>query len=279
MPIAPRMNRGNYSAWDEAILPFIKRELVPKSFPSYAELQDISKKKGPITPEQISNFAVDMASPFAKIGGLLGQTVWHGSPFRWMKPDISKIGTGEGAQYYGHGFYSAESPDVAKNYMFSGRTEKEVKDRIDFLGKAIKTKKSPFTGKQIPEVDLDYYKQSLQKELDSLKSSTLYKLDIPDEKIKNYLSWDETLEKQPNNVKKLFGKKIDKKKTGQELYNELLKDKNNDPLKVSNFLNDMGVPGISYFDQFSREAGKTKTKNYVTFDPSTIEVLEKIGRR
>ena len=41
--------------------------------------------------------------------GMIGKTVWHGSPHKWDVPDISKVGTGEGAQAYGHGFYSAES--------------------------------------------------------------------------------------------------------------------------------------------------------------------------
>ena len=45
-----------------------------------------------------------------------GAIVWHGSPYRFDKFDASKIGTGEGAQAYGHGLYLAESPDVAKSY-------------------------------------------------------------------------------------------------------------------------------------------------------------------
>lgn len=44
-------------------------------------------------------------------------TVWHGSPHKFDKFDSSKIGTGEGAQAYGHGLYLAESPDVARQYQ------------------------------------------------------------------------------------------------------------------------------------------------------------------
>jgi hypothetical protein len=51
-------------------------------------------------------------------------TVYHGTPHTFPaaegaplgKFDASKIGTGEGAQAYGHGIYVAESPDVAKGY-------------------------------------------------------------------------------------------------------------------------------------------------------------------
>jgi hypothetical protein len=44
---------------------------------------------------------------------------YHGSPYKFDKFDISKIGTGEGAQAYGHGLYFAESPGVAESYKAS----------------------------------------------------------------------------------------------------------------------------------------------------------------
>ena len=42
-----------------------------------------------------------------------GIKAYHGSPHDFDKFDLSKIGTGEGAQAYGHGLYFAESPKVA----------------------------------------------------------------------------------------------------------------------------------------------------------------------
>ncbi len=41
---------------------------------------------------------------------------YHGSPHDFDKFDLSKIGTGEGAQAYGHGLYFAEKPSVAESY-------------------------------------------------------------------------------------------------------------------------------------------------------------------
>ena len=41
---------------------------------------------------------------------------FHGSPHDFDKFDLSKIGTGEGAQAYGHGLYFAENEGVAKAY-------------------------------------------------------------------------------------------------------------------------------------------------------------------
>jgi len=41
---------------------------------------------------------------------------YHGTPHDFERFDLSKIGTGEGAQAYGHGLYFAENEGVAKDY-------------------------------------------------------------------------------------------------------------------------------------------------------------------
>ncbi len=45
-----------------------------------------------------------------------GIKAYHGSPHDFDQFSLSKIGTGEGAQAYGHGLYFAENPNVAKEY-------------------------------------------------------------------------------------------------------------------------------------------------------------------
>lgn len=49
------------------------------------------------------------------VGGLLGMTAYHASPHKFDKFELSSrtIGTGEGAQAYGHGLYFAESPALS----------------------------------------------------------------------------------------------------------------------------------------------------------------------
>ena len=47
---------------------------------------------------------------------LRGLRAYHGSPYKFDRFDLSKIGTGEGAQSFGHGLYFAENEGVAKNY-------------------------------------------------------------------------------------------------------------------------------------------------------------------
>jgi hypothetical protein len=45
-----------------------------------------------------------------------GIRAYHGSPHDFDRFDMSKIGTGEGAQAFGHGLYFAENEGVAKSY-------------------------------------------------------------------------------------------------------------------------------------------------------------------
>ena len=47
---------------------------------------------------------------------VMGIKAFHGSPHDFDKFDLSKIGTGEGAQAYGHGLYFAENEAVARGY-------------------------------------------------------------------------------------------------------------------------------------------------------------------
>ncbi len=57
-----------------------------------------------------------LGSAGAKMVQPEGIRAYHGSPHDFDKFDISKIGTGEGAQAYGHGLYFAENEGVARQY-------------------------------------------------------------------------------------------------------------------------------------------------------------------
>jgi hypothetical protein len=81
------------------------------------------------SPRAAGEYAGSMVDPLRlasalRRGPMLELDVYHGTPHRFPGTetnrlgefDASKIGTGEGAQAFGHGIYLAESPDVAKNY-------------------------------------------------------------------------------------------------------------------------------------------------------------------
>jgi hypothetical protein len=55
-----------------------------------------------------------LAIPGIGFGGAI--KAYHGTPYDFDKFDAAKIGTGEGAQAYGHGLYFAENEGVARSY-------------------------------------------------------------------------------------------------------------------------------------------------------------------
>ena len=88
--------------------------------------QVMGETAGLLGPAMVSQFGPQIARGLLKGGENLaaprtlnpqtGAVVYHGSPHKFDKFDSSKIGTGEGAQAYGHGLYLADSPAVAKSY-------------------------------------------------------------------------------------------------------------------------------------------------------------------
>jgi hypothetical protein len=146
-----------------------------------------------------------LASQLAEGYNPTGMTVYHGSPYKFAKFDANKIGTGEGAQAYGHGIYVAENPNVANQYA------KNVKDldsiqsynqRLKQLSKmmdedsvypgAYRTFNSEKGKKAAQEYDAVLEMRN-QKSTDP---GNLYKIDLPDEHIEKMLDWDMPLSKQ-----------------------------------------------------------------------------------
>jgi hypothetical protein len=173
--------------------------------------------------------------------------VYHGTPHRFpateVNPlgefDASKIGTGEGAQAYGHGIYYAENPDVAKGYQSSlsadrgfsfegktGLTRAEVQDMVNakygkgYLDNILRPSgvadsfiDDMVTG--VTRAEGSYPKQykagseraklydELRGKITHASPGSLYKADLPDEMIGRMLDWDKPLSEQPTLVKQL----------------------------------------------------------------------------
>lgn len=186
-----------------------------------------------LTPERYENAMM--------WGGLspIGATVFHGSPHRFNKFDMSKIGTGEGAQAYGHGLYFSENRAVADEYA------RKLSSRNSFAGQPI-------------------------------DQGVRYKVDLPDDQIANMLDWDKPLSQQPESVRKALKgawkptsmmRAIGYEPTAGDLLQEIAKkngwDRNGSEMTA--FLKSSGIPGIKYLDAGSRAGGKG-TRNYVVFD-------------
>src|SRR4029077_8399539 len=77
---------------------------------------DATKKS--TAAEWAPGMAIGMIGSPAAVGGVPGTVgsgikAYHSSPHDFDRFDLSKIGTGEGAQVYGHGLYFAENPAVS----------------------------------------------------------------------------------------------------------------------------------------------------------------------
>ena len=68
-----------------------------------------------------------IAGPKAKSVDSQKITAYHGSPHEFDVFDLSKIGTGEGAQAFGHGLYFTDTEDIAKFYKNLGLRAQNVK--------------------------------------------------------------------------------------------------------------------------------------------------------
>jgi hypothetical protein len=238
-------------------------------------------------------------------------TAYHGTPHTIRGQfDINKVGTGEGAQTYGHGMYFAENPAVARNYMeFEGLPSLESKVPLqkqtrDFLNEYVDPNSKPSDWLKGAREDAKANNRlDILAELNKLKSKdighttiggNLYKVDIPDADIPLMLDWDKPLSKDAPqqlkdalngiikeypDLKEPFMKAFRENKPGNHYYS-LLNDyaKTGDLVKnqqfASSVLQKAGIPGIRYLDEGSRKTGKG-TSNFVVFDPAQVKILEK----
>ena len=263
--------------------------MVQNSFP-----YDFDPKQPMLTANP--NYDPQAAKEFANyIPNLMGATAFHGTPHKILgKFDISKVGTGEGAQAYGHGMYFAENPAVATEYRkaLSGRTDLNQQPSDPAFIHAVESFRQAGTPLElIPSEMKKAYKSATDKDIQlaiqSTEKGNLYKVDIPDEHIPNMLDWDKPLSKQTSEVQAIlkdrFPSAFDdlRQTTGQALYKEQVKKmamsgERNSEKFMSNYLNEYGIKGIRYLDEGSR--GKGGTSNFVVFDPFTVKILEENGK-
>jgi hypothetical protein len=150
-------------------------------------------------------------------------TAYHGSPYNFDKFDINKLGSGEGAQAYGHGMYFAENPAVAKDYAKKLAVEKTSMSQIasDYLQKdvppsAIKmlhevatssipvneaARNARYGSIALRDVDRDVLK-NIVSDFRNKATGNIYKVDIPDESVPKMLNWDIPISKQSPEVLK-----------------------------------------------------------------------------
>jgi hypothetical protein len=240
---------------------------------------------------------------------------YHGSPYDFDAFDMSKIGTGEGAQVYGHGLYFAENPEVADSYGASV-ADRHLKDwetsaggKVpSWIGKALHNHApgSPEWTGLVDQYRHDFANRIRESEeelkdsgqpwniesriaaqkstldaLDQLKTGELkprgrtYEVAI-DAHPDEFLDWDKPLSEQSQSVKDALGKV-------SHIAPEYLKSKTMTGGQIipqtpqgMESMRAAGIKGIRYLDQGSRGSGEG-TSNYVVFDDKTISILKKYG--
>lgn len=237
-----------------------------------------------------------------------GIKAFHGSPHSFDKFSVDKIGTGEGAQAYGHGLYFAESEDVAQSYrqalqqvdtapfdeigvppgqwnaarMFAQNMDPTAPDAAarDF---------AQWTGRDVTPELVEAFRRAK-------RPGHTYEVSINADPA-DFLDWDAPLSAQSEKVQDAYQRfsaanpeYVDPKVAGGQYENPTGKDflgaygewvphDNNDMFnyrrKFTDDLSEAGIPGIRYLDQGSRSAGGTR--NYVVFDDSIVNIVRKYG--
>lgn len=238
--------------------------------------------------------------PAGSLASQRGAITWHGSPHKFDKFDMNKIGTGEGAQVYGRGLYFADSPDVAKSYagdLAAARANKPVgnvdltdvyqylPEFPDKLLAARRDFRALADMGVLDQADRRDFLTAARNTLNAAQGGNMYKVDIPDEVIAKMIDFDAPVPEQIRaNLSKAaldeFGSGVSMGAGHQvlkQIADEFKFSGHPDPnAAAAQWLNSRGVPGIRYLDQASRAAGNG-TYNYVVFDDSIPRILEHNG--
>jgi len=218
---------------------------------------------------------------------------YHGSPHEFTQFDASKIGTGQGAQSYGHGLYFAENPEVAGTYKSAGG---KISNEFTVNGVALRPTDIRYgIADDIVNKGLDEARRNakangpeflrafeeIQGKVSGNKSN-MYRVNIPDEHVAKMLDWDKPLSEQAPEVQKTLQGAFSKAQaafnanpndptkaeavarlrmvlapdlnlTGQKIYETLHSVEGHGSANASKFLSDLGIPGIKYLDQGSRD--------------------------
>lgn len=274
------------------------------------------------TNPEVINRAADLAgmitggsytAPAMKDASGMGIRAYHGSPHDFDKFDLSKIGTGEGAQAYGHGLYFAENPQTAQAYrdQLSGRPvnipsydsphfqqsvqEAIANNAVQVAGKDVELAKRSLASKIDGYPANSSARNDYQAALDMLHENPskfagrMYEVNISADPA-HFLDWDKPLSAQPASVMDVLKLPSQAQRLNQSLiakghpemtagsaYTEI---RNAGPDRgqawLSNNLRDAGIPGIKYLDQGSRNAGDG-SRNYVVFNDKLIDIMRKYG--
>ncbi len=221
-----------------------------------------------------------------------GITAYHGSPHDFDQFDISKLGTGEGNQSYGHGLYFAGNENIAKYYrdMLAPRVSgnSALHTHNGDIDAAIAEANQRISNYEAMEPSrtrdglLQINKQKLL-DLTSRKAGNgplaghMYKVKL-NVKPHELLDWDKPLSEQHPNISDKINNVVrltqgERERLPIRSVLELL----GDPKTASEKLSAAGIKGIRYLDASSRgnDTDGDPTHNYVMFHHDPVQVVDK----
>lgn len=176
---------------------------------------------------------------------------------------MSKIGTGEGAQAYGHGLYFAENEGVAKSY----------RDRLTHNATVDQTGGNPGHMYEVrinsdPSGFIDWDKP-LSQQSDKARNALS---DVADKRIADYNHVIDRLPDSPQRQDMIADlDDMIAMRDRDYMPKEMIKSR-----EAARFMREAGIPGIKYLDSGSR-GGVDGTSNFVVFDDALVEIMRKYG--
>jgi hypothetical protein len=197
--------------------------------------------------------------------------------------DISRIGTGEGAQAYGHGLYFAESEPIAQHYRqklsainstpleealmtmdgspaAQAKFDNDVRQAVSFASTSSSAEGAArdfaaFTGRDVTPELVDAFERAMAEK------GRMYEVNIqgsPDE----FINYDARLDEQSDLVKDVLGTgvetaaaRLQRAYTNEMFGGDMIGQDRATPREVSQGLLSKGIKGIRYLDASSRGMG------------------------
>jgi hypothetical protein len=273
--------------------------------------------RGQVEPTPGERYGMDV--PLGWVAGSGGSArdgirAYHGSPHQFDRFDMSRIGTGEGAQAYGHGLYFAGNEGVARSYRDAltakvnprtginnlldnvgfGATRSDIEEAVAGLGLRLQKTQlddiaAALGGRNSDGTVTDSALNALRRLDDSLPKTQGHMYEVrlnttPD----RLLDWDAPISQQSPEIQPVLRQMLE---SARKSFSGI--DASGNPIAgqvhhlyqqhrgghsdfVAEKLREAGIPGIQYLDAGSRAAGDG-TRNYVMFDDKLIDILRRYG--
>ena len=237
--------------------------------------------------------------------------VYHGSGAKFDKFDHSHMGEGEGAQAYGWGSYVTEVEGIGRTYAKAMLADKYKENRI--VNQLVRERLESDGSK---EESLKYLKSLLEEGWSDKKrvrkqikiietgkylpegKTHLYTVEIPDDKGKNYLYWDQSVAgKEKERIRVALTKAVIGRleasspserqalrtsisaewhdiSTGQEVYS--VASRYLSPMEASGLLSSLGYTGISHAAQVTAGGRADGARNYVIFNEHDLKITNHV---